>query len=146
LDVEKEVAARSAEPLNDYDWQIARERISAAQKWLNDYADEEEKLVLYLDTIPERANQLSPEQTNYVEALLKTLVTVESWDGESLQTALFATTRELDLKMPVAFSAIYLAFLNKERGPKAGPLLSYLDRQLVLDRLQAVLDLNRAAV
>ncbi|RFP63119.1 MAG: lysine--tRNA ligase [Limnothrix sp. CACIAM 69d] len=146
LDVEKEVTARSAEPLSDYDWQIARERISAAQKWLNDYADEEEKLVLYLDTIPERANQLSPEQTNYVEALLKALATVDSWDGETLQTALFATTRELDLKMPVAFSAIYLAFLNKERGPKAGPLLSYLDRQLVLDRLQAVLDLNRAAV
>jgi lysyl-tRNA synthetase class 1 len=103
-------------------------------------------LVLYLDAIPDRANQLSPEQTNYVEALLKSLEAVESWDGETLQTALFATARELDLKMPVAFSAIYLAFLNKERGPKAGPLLSYLDRQFALDRLRAVLDLNRAPV
>lgn len=146
LNVEEEVERRATEPMTDFDRAIARQRIAAAQKWLDDYADEDEKLVLYLEEVPEKTSGLSAEQVAYLEALLPKLEALETWDGDPLQSTLFATSKEVGIKMGAAFQAIYRPFLNKERGPKAGPLLSYLEKDLVLDRLRAAIALNRAAV
>lgn len=146
LDIEQEVEQRTAEPLSEFDWAIARQRIAAAQKWLDDYADEEEKLVLYLDTMPDRASDLSPEQITYLNTVVDDLAALDAWDGDTLQSTLFATSKTVGIKMPEAFQAIYRIFLNKERGPKAGPLLSYMDRDFVLDRMRAAIALNRAPV
>jgi lysyl-tRNA synthetase class 1 len=117
---------------------VVNQRLETAQQWLENYADEEEKLVLYLDQIPPQVEQLTPEQLKYLGIVAERLASLESWDGETLQTTLFAITKEIDLKQPIAFQAVYLTFLGKERGPKAGALLSYLDRNFVCDRLRAV--------
>jgi lysyl-tRNA synthetase, class I len=136
LDIRDEIIKRSDRPLTDYDWQTAESRIAVAQKWLADYADEEEKLVLYLDTIPEQIQNLSSEQIGYLQQLKDNLNKLTNWEAEELQTTLFATAKEVDMAQPIAFKAIYFCFLGKERGPKAGALLSYLDRDFVLHRLQ----------
>jgi lysyl-tRNA synthetase class 1 len=39
----------------------------------------------------------------------------------------------------VAFPAVYYTFLGKEKGPKAGYLFSYLDKDFVLNRLSEVI-------
>jgi lysyl-tRNA synthetase class 1 len=140
LDIEEEITKRSEQPLNEYDWEIAKQRITVAQKWLADYADEEEKLVLYLDKIPEKVAQITPEQITYLDKLIVNLTNLTDWVGEELQTTLFSTAKEVELAQPIAFQAIYLSFLNKERGPKAGFLLSYLDRALVIERLVSVVN------
>jgi lysyl-tRNA synthetase class 1 len=82
--------------------------------------------------------QLTPEQLNYLATLSDRLGTLSPWDADTLQTTLFATAKDLDLKQPIAFQAVYLSFLGKERGPKAGALLSYLDQGFVCDRIQQV--------
>lgn len=138
LDLQKEITARSTQPLNQYDWETANQRIAVAQKWLADYADEEEKLVIYLDKVPEKVKDLTQEQVAYLKQLIHTLANVQAWEAEALQTALFATARELEMQQPLAFKAVYLSFLGKERGPKAGALLSYLERDFTLDRLKTV--------
>ncbi|HEY9895341.1 MAG TPA: lysine--tRNA ligase, partial [Candidatus Sericytochromatia bacterium] len=69
---------------------------------------------------------------------IHSLANVSAWEAEALQTALFATARELEMQQPLAFKAVYLSFLGKERGPKAGALLSYLERDFTLDRLKTV--------
>lgn len=145
LDVEKEIASRQTQAMTDRDWSIARERITSAQTWLASYADEDEKLVLYLDRLPDRAKELTDDQRTYLAKLQTGLTDLATWEGEALQTALFATAKALDLKIPVAFQAIYLIFLNKERGPKAGPLLSYCDRDFVLSRIAEAIALVPAA-
>ena len=61
-----------------------------------------------------------------------------------LQTTLFATSKELQIQQTIAFKAVYLSFLGKERGPKAGALLSYLDRSFVIARLRHVIQVNRS--
>ncbi|MEE3716134.1 lysine--tRNA ligase [Tumidithrix elongata RA019] len=142
LDIEVEVEKRSPKPLSDYDWQIVRQRIAVAKKWLQDYADEEEKLVLYLDRVPDKAKSLDAEQTTYLTQLIANLEAEVNWDGEELQTTLFRTAKELEISQKVAFASVYLTFLGKERGPKAGNLLSYLDKSFVIARLQEVLQLN----
>jgi lysyl-tRNA synthetase, class I len=142
LDIHQEIEKRSVQPLNEYDRQIAKQRIAVAQKWLADYADEEEKLVLYLDKMPEQAKQLTQEQVTYLEKLGQNLSGIGAWDTEELQTTLFATAKELEMQQPVAFKAVYFSFLGKERGPKAGALLSYLERGFVIDRLHEVVKAN----
>ena len=138
LDIEAEVEQRSAQPLNETDWQIVRQRIAVAHKWLEDYADPEDKLILYLEQVPEPAKSLTLEQLTYLEELSDRLTTLSTWDTDTLQTTLFAVSKELELKQGSAFQAVYLSFLGKERGPRAGALLSYLEREFVCDRLRDV--------
>jgi lysyl-tRNA synthetase class 1 len=144
LDIKQEVAKRSPESLSQFDWQVINQRIAAAQKWLQDYADEEEKLVLYLEQVPEKAKDLTQEQVSYLERLVTNLEKVAAWESEELQTTLFATSKELQIQQAIAFKAVYLSFLGKERGPKAGALLSYLDKSFVIARLQDAIQQNKA--
>ncbi|MDX1976569.1 MAG: lysine--tRNA ligase [Pseudanabaenaceae cyanobacterium bins.68] len=138
LDIEAELERRIGKPLSDRDWQVIRSYIATARQWLRDYADEEEKLEIYLERLPERAKEINGEQANYLHVLASRLEAIASWEAEPLQTEIFALTRELNLSQKEAFKAIYLCFLNKERGPKAGSLFSFLERQFVLQRLRAV--------
>jgi len=146
IDIKQEVAKRTAESLSEFDWQIANQRIASAQKWLQDYADEEDKLVIYLEQVPDKARDLTQEEVSYLERLLENLQNILVWESDMLQTTLFATSKELQIQQPIAFKAVYLSFLGKERGPKAGALLSYLDKSFVLARLREVIHLNMASV
>ncbi|MDJ1184860.1 lysine--tRNA ligase [Roseofilum casamattae] len=141
LEIEAEIEKRMP-ALSDRDRQIIQERIAVARKWLSDYADEEEKLVIYWDEIPEGARKLSAEQKTYLQKLSENLATLETWDAQALQTLIFSTTKELSIPPNVAFPAIYQCLLGKERGPKAGGLLSYLEKSFVCDRLNAVVALS----
>ena len=38
------------------------------------------------------------------------------------------------IEQPLAFKALYRAFLDREAGPKAGNLLAFLDREYVIKR------------
>jgi lysyl-tRNA synthetase class 1 len=138
LDLEAEVAQRSPQPLSEFDWEIVRQRIAVAQKWLEDYADPEDKLILYLDQVPAAVNSLTSEQLAYLKELGDRLTTLTPWDSETLQTTLFSVSKELEIQQASAFGAVYLTFLGKDRGPKAGSLLSYLDREFVSDRIWEV--------
>jgi lysyl-tRNA synthetase class 1 len=77
LDLHKEITTRSMQPLNEYDWETANQRIAVAQKWLADYADEEEKLVIYLDKVPEKVKELTQEQVAYLKQLIHSLANVQ---------------------------------------------------------------------
>ncbi|KYC42930.1 lysine--tRNA ligase [Scytonema hofmannii PCC 7110] len=142
LDIQEEVAKRSTKPLSEYDWSIINQRIAAAKKWLQDYAEEEEKLVIHLEQVPDKATGLTEEQLSYLEKLAENLEKVTNWESEELQTTLFATSKELQIQQANAFKAVYLSFVAKERGPKAGALLSYLDKPFVISRLRKVIELN----
>lgn len=140
LDIRQEIERRSTQLLSEYDWQVANQRISVAQKWLEDYADEEEKLVLYLDQIPEQVKDLTQEQVDYLKKLVYYLDNLKTWEAEDIQATLFLTAKELEMQHPLAFKAVYLSFLGKERGPKAGSLLSYLERVFVINRIQDIVN------
>lgn len=136
LDIKEEVEKRTEVELSEKDWQVVNQRIAVAQKWLDDYADEEEKLVLYFDSVPEKVKELTEEQVKYLNHLAQNLENLENWEGEALQTEIFSTAKSLQIAPNLAFPAVYYSFLGKERGPKAGALLSYLDRSFVLTRIQ----------
>jgi lysyl-tRNA synthetase class 1 len=61
-----------------------------------------------------------------------------TWQDEALQVAVFNAARLTPIDQPSAFKAIYRVLLDRESGPKAGNLLSFLDRDFVLKRLAEV--------
>jgi lysyl-tRNA synthetase, class I len=88
--------------------------------------------------MPPTASQLDAVQVHYLQKLIPTLDNLTVWDGETLQTTLFAVSKDesIGISQPIAFQAIYRCFMGKDRGPKAGALLSFLDRAMVIQRLQ----------
>lgn len=142
LDIEKEISDRALKPLDDYDWQVIRSYIATGRQWLQNYADEEEKLVIYLDKMPERSKEIDSVQANYLSKLSDRLTKIEQWQADILQTESFAVSKELEIPQKEAFKAIYLSFLNKEKGPKAGSLFSFLDRNFVIERLHSASSLD----
>ena len=142
LDIKAEIDKRSDRPLSENDWTIIDRRIAVAKKWLEDYADPEEKLTIYFDRLPDTVKDLTPEQIEYLTGLKEGLAALETWDAEALQTAIFSAAKARSISPKVAFPAIYYSFLGKERGPKAGGLFSYLEREFVLGRIQEAIALN----
>ena len=57
-------------------------------------------------------------------------------DGEAWQAAIFETATEGGLKPGTAFRALYLAFLGRPNGPRAGWLLAKLEPEFVVARLR----------
>ena len=55
-----------------------------------------------------------------------------------MQIAVFNAARLTPIDQPSAFKAIYRVLLDRESGPKAGNLLSFLDREFVIRRFNEV--------
>ncbi len=127
LDLEKEVEAIKGSALTAEDKTELAERAAYATKWLAAYAPE--KFVFKLqDSLPEAARNLSVAQKETLKTLAQYIEESPAMpEGEALHAKLH------ELK---EFKAIYLAFLGKDHGPKAGWFVSVLPRNFVLKRLK----------
>ena len=135
IDVLERVTAETGEPLTPRELEILDERRAAARAWLDTYAPERARLTVQRDALPPAAAVLDEAQRAFLEALA-TGVEAGDWDGETVQTAIFGTASALDLPAGRAFIAIYVAFLGRPSGPRAGWLLAALDRDFVIRRLR----------
>jgi len=115
---------------------ILAERIKYAKVWLENYAPEEYHFDM-TEEVPENAKNLSSEQKNYLKEIKKL------FDGEvtpdSLQVSLYELSKELGLKPGDAFAAIYLTFIGKTHGPRAGVLLTNFGKEKVIERIDSLL-------
>lgn len=126
LSLEKEVEALKGAPLTAEDREELEERAAYARRWLEQYAPE--KYVFKLqDDFPEAARNLTAEQKNAIKSLIEFMEANPNASGEELQSKLHEFKE---------FKVIYLAFLAKASGPKAGWFLVALDRDFVLKRLK----------
>ena len=135
VDVVERVTAEKAALLTARESEIVAERRAAARAWLASYAPDRARLAVQRDALPAAAEELDDAQRAYLSSLAQALATA-GWDGESVQAAIFATAQERDLPSGRAFAALYLAFLGRSSGPRAGWLLAALDREFVLGRLR----------
>ncbi len=115
-----------AKEFPDADPAELEERAAYAKRWLDTYAPE--KFVFKLqDELPEVARHL-PDTSKAALRDLRTFIEAADGmpSGEDLHHKLHETKE---------FKSIYLAFLAKESGPKAGWFLSVLPKDFVLKRL-----------
>lgn len=112
------------------------EREKYATEWLGKYAPE--KFVFQLQqTLPDAAKNLNETQKKALTMLGEYINGFEGMpSGEELHAKLHALKDEAPISPAELFGAIYLAFLGKYQGPKAGWFLSVLDKNFVLERLK----------
>jgi lysyl-tRNA synthetase class 1 len=136
LDVVKELEKRKGAPFTALERRHLDLRIRAAKYWLDHYATEEEKTRLQ-ETLPARVEELTAGQRGFLHILAAQLRDAP-WQDDALQIAVFNAARQTPIDQPSAFKAIYRVLLDRESGPKAGNLISFLDREFVVHRFDEV--------
>ena len=131
----REAEERKGGPLTASERTDLEHRISLAREWLARWAPDDAKFSV-LERMPDVS--LSDAQRSYLRAVRDLIGTIK--DGEALQNELYETAKRVGLQKDGkvsqdAFASIYLAFLGKPRGPKAGFLLATLDPEFVRRRL-----------
>ena len=134
LDLEQEVARLKGETLDGDDKKELAERAEYARRWLSLHAPEKYRFALQ-DTLPEAAQALLPIQKEALVAIAKYVEGEEMLTGEGLHKALHDLKESLGIAPAELFGAIYLSFLGKTHGPKAGWFLSVLPKDFLLKRL-----------
>jgi len=111
-------------------------RLELARVWLERWAPEDAKFAVS----PRKPSvQLSELQRRYLLAIKELIGQVH--DAEEMQNHLYEVAKKVGLvnaegkPSREAFAAIYLAFIGKPNGPKAGWLLTSLAPEFVLRRL-----------
>ncbi len=136
VDVAARIEAEKGSPLDEREQQILQERIRAARRWLETYAPERARLTIRRDALPDAAATLDDAQRAYLAALAEAVEARQPTAGDAWQDAIFATATECGIEPRAAFTALYLPFLGRTNGPRAGWLLASLDREFVVARLR----------
>jgi lysyl-tRNA synthetase class 1 len=132
LDQTVVILKRNGYPCGDPD--AVKERAGYAIRWLREFAPEEARFAVS-KTMPAAALDLTPDQRSFLGLLAERLQPGAS--GEEIHALVYALAKEAGLTpATAAFEAIYRAFLGRDRGPRAGWFLAFLDRDFVLNRLR----------
>jgi len=123
--------------LNERERLIFEERAAAAQAWLDAFAPDLARIAVRRDGVPEAAAALDSDQRQFLAQLANLAGQETTVSGDAWQAKIFELARQDDLPARRAFEAIYLAFLGRPNGPRAGWLLASLDRDFVQRRAWA---------
>ncbi len=135
VDVGAWIEAEKGSTLTDRERAILDERVDSARAWLDGYAPEAARLAVQRDALPAAAAGLSPEQTRFLAELSSASGRDGPSGGDAWQSLIFASAADVELPARRAFEAIYLAFLGRSNGPRAGWLLASLEPAFVVRRL-----------
>jgi lysyl-tRNA synthetase class 1 len=127
-------------PLTEEDKEEVDYRVRYAKRWLTKFAPEDYKYELQENTIPEAAKNFSAKQKAGLAKILEYIKLQDQLDGQELHTKVHDVKKETGIDPKELFSAIYLSFLGKDRGPKVGWFLSVLDREFLEKRLEEVIE------
>lgn len=138
VDVRARVEAEKGSPLTEREAAVLDERLAAVRGWLERYAPER-AIVAVRDELPPEAGALDDAQRRYLAALATSVSALAAPPsaGDDWQRIIFSTAAEQDLEPKRAFAALYLAFLGRPNGPRAGWLLASLEPSAVVGRLRA---------
>ena len=138
LSLDAEVSKLKGSELTPEDADEMKLRAEYAKRWLEKAAGEEYKFSLMRDSVPEGAKNFTDAQKRALQHVLAFVEMHQTLDGQELHTALHEIRKEHELDAAEFFGALYMSFLGKASGPKAGWFLSVLDRGFVRQRLAEV--------
>jgi lysyl-tRNA synthetase, class I len=136
---EREAEREKAAPLDDAERSDLRVRVALARVWLERWAPDEAKFSVS-ETVPDV--EFTGDQRRYLTEIKELVGKVG--DPDEMQNQLYEYAKKAGLVNEEgkprrdAFAAIYLAFIGKPNGPRAGMLLTSLEPDFVRRRLDAV--------
>ena len=94
-------------------------------------------VLIVVEALPDEARTLDLDQRSFLAALVAAAGGAgQPSGGDDWQATIFSTAAGVGLPPGRAFAALYLAFLGRPNGPRAGWLLASLDRGFVAARLR----------
>ena len=146
VDVVVTAAEEKGAALDESELASLERRGIAAKRWLESFAPDDAKIVVR-PTLPAEAATLDELDRAFLAALSERVKELAAdpgglagpavaADGDAWQAAIFETATEGGLKAGRAFRALYLAFLGRPNGPRAGWLLAKLEPAFVIERLR----------
>ncbi len=145
VDLAARVEAEKGSPLTPREEESLDERVAAARAWLEAYAPQRARLAVHHDAVPAEAAALESDQRAFLTALADAVATTAPSGGDAWQTAIFTAASGSGLAPGRSFGALYLAFLGRTNGPRAGWLLASLDPVFVIGRLREAADAQAAS-
>ena len=137
VDLAERVAAEKGEPLDEAEARILEERAAVATRWLETFAPERYRVAVQRDALPESAaTSLDDDQRGYLGALADAADADTPTSGDGWQDLIFRVAESRGLASGAAFGALYVSFLDRPNGPRAGWLLASLPRDFVIARLR----------
>jgi len=134
VDLRQRIEAEKGSPLTPRELEILETRAAAARAWLDAYAPESARIVVRREAVPSEAGDLHADQRRFLAKLADRVASAAPTSGDDWQTLIFDIARAEDVPPRRAFEAIYLAFLARPNGPRAGWLLASLDASFVRER------------
>lgn len=114
---------------------IFKEREKYASIWIGRFAPKDMQMQMS-EELPEKIKELTNIQKEYLGNLIPIIERAKGAD--ELQTELFDLVKKMNIPSLEAFAAIYLAFIGKERGPRAAWFLLQYPKEKVIERLKKV--------
>jgi lysyl-tRNA synthetase class 1 len=108
----------------------AQNWVKYAKVWIERFAPEEQRFEVQ-EEMP--AVELTEKQK---ELLRKTISVLDTKSSEELQTEIYNFGKELGLSPAETFGSFYQIFIGKSHGPKLAALLSSMDPDFILKRLE----------
>lgn len=136
IDMVKKFSEVKGNNLNEMEKTILEERIRYAKVWLSLYAPDKYKFQITRE-VPKQARTLSDDQKRYLKSIIPFIQDIT--DAGDLQLKLYETSKKQGIDAKSAFSAIYIALLGKQFGPKAGWLLKQYPSDKIKERLEKVI-------
>jgi len=137
VDLAARIEAEKGGRLTERERGILDQRVASARAWLDGYAPEAARLAVQRDALPEAAAAIDEGQRRFLAMLSNAGVREAPVGGEGWQSLIFSLAKMDDLPPRRAFEAIYLAFLGRTSGPRAGWLLASLEPDFVAERTWA---------
>ncbi len=139
MNLEEEAEKIKGEKLTELDKEEISSRSRYASHWLKNYAPEDYKYELQ-KSVPESVGDFNGKQKVALKILLDYIKSQKVLSGQTLHAKLHEIKEQAQIDPKELFSAIYLSFLGKENGPKAGWFLSVLDKKFLEERLEEVME------
>jgi lysyl-tRNA synthetase class 1 len=137
VDVPARVEAEKGSPLSDRERAILDGRVAAARAWLEQFAPDRARIAVRYEALPDEIGDLEPDQRAFLALLARTVERgTPAGGGDAWQDAIFTVATATGIPAGRAFAALYLAFLGRTNGPRAGWLLASLDPAFVVRRLR----------
>ncbi len=137
VDLQLRIEQEKGSALDVREQAIFEARVDAAQAWLAEYAPDAARIAVSRDHLPEAAKTLDDEQRRFLASFSNFAERDAPRGGDAWQTLIFTVAKMHGLAPRRAFEALYLAFLGRSNGPRAGWLLAGLDPEFVVGRTWA---------
>ncbi len=135
VDVVGRMEAEKGGALTEPERSVLETRMRAARAWLEAYAPERARLVVRAE-VPAEVEALGEDQRVYLGALALAAEEAAPASGDGWQALIFEVAGRAAMPAGRAFGAIYVAFLGRTNGPRAGWLLASLAPAMVIERLR----------